>query len=287
MPILLCVARSLRHNAGAVQRKVNDVNAHKDAATLDLAYKISGKRLSDEVTDSLRDAIVTGKLAPGARLIETELSEQFGVSRASIRAALHQLATEGLVDAIPRRGNFVVELTEADLEELYTLRLALESLAVERLAKTITAEQILQFEKIIEEMETALAVQNVSLIASLEVQFHALIWRFSNHKRLFRVWEQISNQLKIFVVAADPFVEPQANVPRHRQLLAAIVSGDVSAAREELRRHIINGVRRLSLQGKLHTDALALEMASGLQIDSTVDGALAELRTESAEYNPR
>jgi DNA-binding GntR family transcriptional regulator len=232
-------------------------------------YTIEGKRLSDQVTDSLRDAIISGKLAAGERLLETDLADRYGVSRDSLRAALRQLDAEGLVITRPRKGTFVVELTETDLEEIYTLRLALETLAVERLVQSITADQIRQFELVIAEIDQAIAERNVSKVAHLEIKFHELIWRFSNHSRLYKIWVHVSQQLRMFVVAADPFFEPQENVPRHKQLLAAIASGNKEEAKRTLLEHINNGVRRLSLYGRLPSHAESQTLGNETQELST------------------
>ncbi len=82
-----------------------------------------------QVLDGLRRAIIDGRLAPGARLIERELTEMMGVSRTVIREALRQLESEGLVTNVPNKGPVVRELSPAEAKDLYTIRAVLEGLA--------------------------------------------------------------------------------------------------------------------------------------------------------------
>src|SRR5690349_11978372 len=100
--------------------------------------KISPEPLHKEIATAIRNAILKGELRPGERLIEGELAERLGVSRAPLREALKQLIAEGLLVNVSRRGTTVIELTEKDIREIFSLRMALESLAVELITPTIT-----------------------------------------------------------------------------------------------------------------------------------------------------
>ena len=91
------------------------------------------------VVPALREAIVGNLLAPGERLTEVALAERLGVSRTPVREAFAQLEREGLVTLVPRAGAFVREVTLRDVDEIYTVRAALEGMAVELAARNITA----------------------------------------------------------------------------------------------------------------------------------------------------
>ena len=77
--------------------------------------QITRNRLEDEIIDALREAIVTGTLSPGERLIEADLADEFGVSRAPLREAMRELTAQGLLVNIPRKGTFVVKLSRQDI----------------------------------------------------------------------------------------------------------------------------------------------------------------------------
>src|SRR5512132_4425425 len=91
---------------------------------------LAHKQLWEAVSEQLRDEILDGRLPAGARLLETELAERFGVSRGPVRDALNELARQGLAQDLPRHGTFVSSLSEHDLEEVYVLRRAIEEAAV-------------------------------------------------------------------------------------------------------------------------------------------------------------
>jgi DNA-binding GntR family transcriptional regulator len=93
--------------------------------------------LTDQALRQIREAIRSGKLKPGDRLLETQLAEEMHISRFPIREALRYLEKEGLVQTEPFKGTYVAQLTEKDMEELYSLRSAIEELAVRILIKTI------------------------------------------------------------------------------------------------------------------------------------------------------
>src|SRR3954453_9479146 len=88
--------------------------------------------LRDHIKRQVCDAILNGLFQPGARLVEANIAEQLGVSRAPVREALVSLEREGIVASLPRRGYFVIDFTEKDIEELYSLRRLLEVEALRR-----------------------------------------------------------------------------------------------------------------------------------------------------------
>jgi DNA-binding GntR family transcriptional regulator len=98
--------------------------------------------LRDQVVGNLRNAIINGQLAPGARLVERQMCELLGVSRTLVREALRQLESEGWVRILPNRGPVVISMTPEEVRELYEVRSALEGLAAFRAAEHVTSEQL-------------------------------------------------------------------------------------------------------------------------------------------------
>src|SRR5258705_7053733 len=92
--------------------------------------------------EQVREAIISGRLAPGNRLIERELCEAMGISRASVREVIRRLEAERLVESAPRRGPMVVTLTRKQADEIYEIRATLESLLVRHFTKMATEEEI-------------------------------------------------------------------------------------------------------------------------------------------------
>jgi DNA-binding GntR family transcriptional regulator len=98
--------------------------------------------LREQVTDRVRSAILDLRLRPGERLIERELTENLGVSRATVREVIRQLAAEGLVTVVPQRGAEVTSLSASDAADIYEMRASLEALAVRRFVQRAGEEQV-------------------------------------------------------------------------------------------------------------------------------------------------
>jgi DNA-binding GntR family transcriptional regulator len=95
-----------------------------------------------EVTNAIREAIVRGDYAPNQRLIEADLSTAFGASRGAVRAALFELASDGLIDRLPNRGSRVRAVTLDEAVEILEVRIGLEGLCAAKAAERITDKQI-------------------------------------------------------------------------------------------------------------------------------------------------
>ena len=100
--------------------------------------------LRDVVFNTLRQAILTGEMEPGERLMEIQLANKLGVSRTPIREAIRKLELEGLVVMVPRKGAEVADITEKDLRDVLEVRTALEELSIELAMKNITQEEFEQ-----------------------------------------------------------------------------------------------------------------------------------------------
>jgi DNA-binding GntR family transcriptional regulator len=100
------------------------------------------RSIRDLVYESLRKAIFDGNLKPGDRLVEIALAQELNVSRTPVREALRKLETEGLVEAVPRKGVIVRGFDPEDILEVYTIRMALEKVAAVRTARRITSEEL-------------------------------------------------------------------------------------------------------------------------------------------------
>jgi DNA-binding GntR family transcriptional regulator len=209
------------------------------------ALTISRGPLHKEVAVAIRNAILMGELKAGARLIEAELAERLGISRAPVREALKQLVAEGLLVNVPRRGTTVIELTEKDIREIFSLRTALEAMAVELITPTISADQIAQLDRLVKEMSAVAVTQDEAKIVDLEMRFHELLCKLSGHSRLHAAWLQMGVQLRAFFAAADPQYDNREYTERHETLLAAIASGDAAHAVATLREHVADGADRV------------------------------------------
>ncbi len=216
--------------------------------------------LWEQVLNALRTAIVRGDLPAGTRLVETELSQTFGVSTGTVRDALRQLEYEGLVESIPRRGKVVVGMAEKDIHEVYELRTHLEvlaaRLAVER-ADVVAVERLQVF---IDEMRDMLARGEQRGVAEPDVAFHRELVRLADQRRLLSAWESLAPTTHTLLSVADSiYVDMPWAVDQHQKIVDALARRDADAIEELVRTHTATGERVIiaMLRGDGRTPAAA------------------------------
>lgn len=194
----------------------------------------SPRGLRAEVYDSLRRAIVAGTLRPGQRVVEAEIARQMGISRAPLREAIRQLEQEGLLVSNPRRGTTVVQLTRADVEEVYTLRADLEARAIRRAICRLTADDLAELEALLQAMNDAASLLDA------DIAFHRAIVAAAGWSHLQRIWESLHPRtLTLYTLRTVADWSTQRHADRHRVVLDAIRAGDPDAAAEVIREHIL------------------------------------------------
>ncbi len=203
---------------------------------------VKPEALWQRVVEAMRRAIVIGELAPGVHLKEPALAEMFGVSRLPIREAIAQLVREGLVRIEPRRGAFVVGVTEQDIHDMYDCRLLLESYAIERTARRIDAAGLDALNALIDQMEAGLAAGSVGVVSSCDMAFHRLLISLSGNRALSTAWEPLSPLIETALAIADTTVEDlPAAVHGHLGIVDALEQRDSAAAVQRLLDHLPGG----------------------------------------------
>ncbi len=196
--------------------------------------------LGHAVTAAIRELIMTGAVAPGDRLVETELSERFGTSRGPVRDAFKELEQSGLVVSVPRRGTFVATLTAADIHEIYTLRLALEKLAIGTTATIATDHDIAAMRAAVERLTEAQRTSDRRAGAEADIAIHRLIVRTAGHERLTEAWERLADQtLLLMAELMDLLLDVQHAAGDHDALVNAIADHDVAGAEAALTDHLL------------------------------------------------
>jgi DNA-binding GntR family transcriptional regulator len=215
------------------------------------------RSLADDVVDRLRDAILQGGFKPGEPLREEQLAAMLDVSRGPVREALVQLEREGLVLVRRHRGATVARLSRGDLEEVYSLRLALERLAVQRAVRHATAEDFAAMDAVLEAFDVVLSRgPSEKEVAELDVRFHDLIYRAARHQRLYESWANLRSQIYIFLLSrnvANPDFR-EITVKSHAYLLAALRTRDESQATAEIEEHLRGAYDRV-VRGYTQADA--------------------------------
>ncbi|WFU11780.1 GntR family transcriptional regulator (plasmid) [Rhizobium sp. CB3090] len=179
----------------------------------------------------LRSKIIDGSIPAGARLTEVQISDEMGLSRATVRTALHQLAQEGLVSLVPYTGWTVVKLSRQDIWELYTLRGAVERLAAALAAKSADNALIDGVREAFSVLESACGDNDPDAIAEADFGFHKAIVDASGHSRLRSQYSLIEQQIRVYIRSSDALIsDPKEILGQHRPILDAVMAGDSSLA---------------------------------------------------------
>ena len=156
----------------------------------------------DQALERLRDAIITGHFAPGARLIERELCEAMGVSRTSIREVLRRLEAEQLIEVEPRRGPIVARLSRKQVEEIYEVRALLEAAIVRRFAVEASAENIAELRRIYEKLSVVRDQGDVAAIVNTTRQFSEYMMDVVDHVLISDIHQKLTARISVSRVFA-------------------------------------------------------------------------------------
>ena len=204
--------------------------------------------LAVDIAARLRAAILGGHFGPGEQLREEPIARSMGVSRGPVREAFVRLEREGLVVIRRNRGAFVAQLSRQDLEEVHSLRLVLERLAVQRAIRHADAAALAEMQAVVDTMAAA-AARGITEqeAAELDVRFHDLIYRAGNHRRLYECWANLRPQIHIVLlnrnVAHEDFREYL--VKSHQAILDALRAQDEARAIAVLEDHLRGSYERV------------------------------------------
>ena len=196
--------------------------------------------LRDVVFNTLRDAILTGKLVPGERLMENQLAEKLGVSRTPVREALRMLELENLVELVPRKGAQVLDMSEKDIINILEVRSALEGLATSVACKKMTKEDLQQLKNMEVDFEKAVADNDVEHFVDIDEDFHDLIFAATENDKLINIFRNLRIQLYRYRMAQAKNNETSMStiVAHHRSIIRAIENHDAEEGAAIAQGHI-------------------------------------------------
>ncbi|MGX6443755.1 GntR family transcriptional regulator [Neobacillus sp. K501] len=160
---------------------------------------LSKASAGDRVTSELRMRIISGTIESGAILSENKLAADFGVSRSPIREALKTLASENII-RLERMGAVVLGLSEKEIEEIYDVRLLIETFVFERLVKMDVNELVMELSKILEMMKIAIKYRDADEFSYQDVLFHESIIRSIDHSYILMIWTNLKPVMESFIL---------------------------------------------------------------------------------------
>lgn len=204
--------------------------------------------LREVVCETLRDAIVNGILEPGERLMEIQLAEELGVSRTPVREAIRKLELDGFVIMVPRRGTYVSDLSIKDINDVFEVRTALDSLAAGLAAERITEEELEELERLLVRIGELIEQGDMSQIVEADSQFHDILYRASRNDRLVSIINNQREQLTRFRSISMSYPGRLKNtLEEHRRLVEAIAQRNADLAQQLAMQHMENAEQTLLL----------------------------------------
>jgi len=203
---------------------------------------LSSPALYEQVAERLRSRIYAHELAPGAWIDEQALALAYGISRTPMREALKVLAAEGLVQLKPRRGCYVTELSEQDLDEIFPVMALLEGRCAFEATGKATAEDLLQLEDLHEQLEDHAAAADSDRFFEANQAFHAAIRQLAGNRWLSQLIDDTRKMLKLTrrdSLRLDGRLKQ--SLSEHRAILKAIRNRDANEAGGLMQAHLLSG----------------------------------------------
>ena len=220
-----------------------------------MAVKRTITTIREQVYKILRDDICQGVYPPGTRLQEVELAEGLNVSRSPVREALRQLAADGLLLEIPNKGVYVKEFTVKDIEEIYDLRVMLESYGILHSTGHITAMRRERLLGLLKDMEDFLRKDDLQSYTSLDEKLHNHIVHLGDNSLINDTYDRVRSMNQQFrILSLMDQQRFRESLDEHREIVHALVTGDLKHADDVNRHHLelarIAILKRMKGEGK-------------------------------------
>jgi len=218
-------------------------NLHREITKMNRDTPTNNSLERQKILEGLKAEIASGILKPGQRLVESHLSEVFGVKRSRIREVLRKLEQDGFVKIIPNVGAKVAEFSQKDIEHIYDLLGVVEGLAVRVITPFITVDQIKSIEVLIKKME---ATNKPPLFYEYNNKLHSLFITWSENEHLIKLTDNL--RYRIRCVNLQTIFSPgqiAASIKEHRKIFEAIKERKPQKVEQLMRDHLFHAKNRL------------------------------------------
>lgn len=201
------------------------------------SLRVTATPLRQQVVEAIRSAIISGRFQPGQRLVEKNLCELLGVSRVSIREALRQLEAEGFIDTVPHRGPVVIQLTPADVQNLYDVLSILEAQAARLFTQNATDEEVDAFDRSIKDINKIYKKGSVDERLAAKTRYYEIMFAGARNPVLESLFQTVHGRIDIVLRMALTSSQPLEEIAKNLQKLAVTVrKRDPDGAFERSRR---------------------------------------------------
>jgi len=213
-------------------------------------FVLEGRPTAQLIADQLREQIVQGTFRPGQQINESLLASQLRTSRGPLREALQRLCQEGILVSHRNRGVFVLELSTADVKEIYAVRESVELAAANILLDAGQQEingtcEVLK--GIIRDMAKQVAVSDWQAIARLDMEFHTAFVAGAGNTRLIRIYKTLAAESRMCILSLEvAYPRVDVLVQEHQSILDLLEAGDRKGLQHAIKRHMQKGVEDLT-----------------------------------------
>jgi DNA-binding GntR family transcriptional regulator len=201
--------------------------------------------LRERIVETIRNAIVNGQLAPGARIAEPELADKFGISRTPIREAFRQLESEGFITVVPRKGAIVASLSHRDIADFYDLKMVLEGYAARCAVKTLKESDLTKMETVNRQIEAASEKKDLRRLLDLHNEFHDIFLRSCGNEKLHAIVQNLVMQFRRFRLILAMPGRIEGSIRQHWEIIDAFRKRDPELAEELVRKNALYGKKLL------------------------------------------
>lgn len=197
------------------------------------------KTIRGQVYQILRDDICAGKYDPGFWLQEKELAEALGVSRSPVREALRLLVADGLVIEVPNKGVFVKEFTVRDIDEIFDMRVLLETYGIQKSRKNLTSVRRQKLFELLDALEKSCAAGDMDKYVKTDEELHIRIVELGGNSLVDSTYDRVRSMNQQFrVLSLSSHQRFTDSLEEHRKLIHALAVGDITTAEETVRIHL-------------------------------------------------
>ena len=216
-----------------------------NASTHPTIALLQSHSLAGVVQQSIEQAILSGNYAPGAKLNESTLAEQLGVSRGPVREAFRMLDEAGLVRTAKNRGVFVRDISLAEAAEIFEVRAALEEMVGRTLASQVDGVQLAEMNGMLDTMQQEVQANNADEYHQLNLQFHDRLVEMTGNGRLLVIYRKLIKELSLFrrLNLVHTGAMP-TSVQGHREIVQAIAFGNTELAGRAMADHVQGSKQR-------------------------------------------
>ncbi|KXG73683.1 GntR family transcriptional regulator [Thermotalea metallivorans] len=220
----------------------------RDLLNEDNAGRLS---LTSKIFNIIRDDILNGKYSEGEKLVEAKLAEELGVSRTPVREALKQLELDGMVENIPNRGVIVKGITKQDIQDIFTIRTAIEGIAAAWAVERITEEELQDLKEAYELMEFYAFKKDIEKFAEFNTKFHETIYKATKSRYLEQVLKDFQYYMKQSRKKSLQIEGRMEDALReHKEILDAFLERNKERAEKALTTHVNNSKKNAEKLGK-------------------------------------